>query len=220
MCLILRNSLTHKEYWPPLVVHRGGTQWSSGWPGLSGRTVAYSISASAYTGARVGEMAQLRKQDIQKDGDNWIAIITPEAGAVKNKRPRKVVLHRHLIELGFPAFVRSSKGPYLFLNAHTKQEARGRTAALKNRIGQFVRGIVSDVRVAPSHGWRHRFMTVGREVGIEDRVLEAISGRSPASVGARYGDVTVAAQARAMAMFPRYEVDDTVGSKTGPRNAA
>lgn len=50
----------------------------------------------AYTGARVGEMVQLRKQDIQRIEGNWIATITPEAGAVKNKRTRQVVLHRHL----------------------------------------------------------------------------------------------------------------------------
>jgi hypothetical protein len=34
----------------------------------------------AYTGARVGEMAQLRKADLLRTGDHWSLRITPEAG--------------------------------------------------------------------------------------------------------------------------------------------
>jgi len=44
----------------------------------------------AYTGARVGEIAQLRKSDIFQDEGIWIFRITPEAGGVKNKKFRKV----------------------------------------------------------------------------------------------------------------------------------
>src|ERR1700733_10616485 len=39
----------------------------------------------AYTGARVGEIVQLRKQDIRFAEDGWIIItITPEAGTGKD----------------------------------------------------------------------------------------------------------------------------------------
>lgn len=34
----------------------------------------------AFTGARVGELAQLRKQDVSLRGDVWVIRITPEAG--------------------------------------------------------------------------------------------------------------------------------------------
>jgi hypothetical protein len=40
----------------------------------------------AYTGARVGEVAQLRKQDVRHEGGHWVARITPEA-ALKSPMP-------------------------------------------------------------------------------------------------------------------------------------
>lgn len=160
----------------------------------------------AYTGARVGEISQLRKQDIRREGNCWIALITPEAGAVKNKRARVVVLHPHLIELGLPRFVQSARGPYLFTTAEDKQQAVVRIRAVKNRLAAFARSIVADPRVAPNHGWRHRFITVAREAEIADRVIYAITGHAPRNVGDQYGDVTLKAQARALAKFPRYAV--------------
>jgi integrase len=47
----------------------------------------------AYTGARVGEMTQLRKQDIVEQDGIWAVRITPEAGTVKGGEARTVPLH-------------------------------------------------------------------------------------------------------------------------------
>ena len=60
---------------------------------------------AAYTGARVGKLAQLRKQDVAREGEHWIIRLTPDAGTIKTNEARTVVLHPHLVELGFPAFV-------------------------------------------------------------------------------------------------------------------
>src|SRR5262249_27407064 len=70
----------------------------------------------AYTGARSGEITQLRGIDvIKQDGIDGIRI-TPEAGTVKTKQARLVPLHSHLIKQGFLSFVsRKGKGP-LFYN--------------------------------------------------------------------------------------------------------
>lgn len=47
----------------------------------------------AYTGARVGEIAQMRKEDVfEKDGV-WIMHVTPEAGTTKTGFPRDVPIH-------------------------------------------------------------------------------------------------------------------------------
>ena len=62
----------------------------------------------AFTGARVGEMAQLRKQDLRREGNLWVLTITPEAGVVKTNEAREVVLHPQLVEQGFPEFVANS----------------------------------------------------------------------------------------------------------------
>lgn len=69
----------------------------------------------AYNGARVGEIAQLRKQDVHRVGKMVVLRITPEAGTVKDKEARKVVAHQHLIELGFMEMVEGCKTDRLFL---------------------------------------------------------------------------------------------------------
>jgi integrase len=160
----------------------------------------------AYTGARLGEMAQMRKQDIRQEGDVWVATVTPEAGTVKDKEVREVVLHPHLIELGFTDFVESAAPGYLFLSPKKGEGPRGQLRTVRNRMAEFVREVVKDSRVAPNHAWRHLFKTIGREVGIADSVLDAICGHSPRSIGQAYGDVSIRAQREAFAKFPRFEL--------------
>jgi integrase len=70
----------------------------------------------AYTGARVGEMTQLRGVDVLRQDGISALRITPEAGTVKTRKARVVPLHDHLIAQGFPEFVKTrGKGP-LFYN--------------------------------------------------------------------------------------------------------
>jgi hypothetical protein len=62
----------------------------------------------AYTGARVGELTQLRAGDVQARqgpaGSIWILRLTPEAGTIKTGRARTVPLHADLVHQGFPEF--------------------------------------------------------------------------------------------------------------------
>ncbi len=160
-----------------------------------------------YTGARVGEMAQLRKQDVRQVGENWVVQITPEAGTVKTDEARDVVLHAHLVEMGFTDFVADCADGYLFLSPADDGNVRGRWRGLKNRLAAFAREIVPDPEVAPNHGWRHRFKTTAREVGLESRVVDAIQGHAPKDVSDSYGDVSVRAIAAAIARFPRLETN-------------
>lgn len=164
----------------------------------------------AYTGSRVGEMVQLRRGDVEQRGAHLIVTITPEAGKVKDKKTRRVVLHPHLLDLGFVNFVNSSPDGYLFVKAKNRAEADGRVRAVKNRLCEFVRKIVPDERVQPNHGWRHRFQTVGGEVDASERVVNAICGHGRRDVADDYGDRTFAAMAVALAKFPRYELNQPV----------
>jgi integrase len=157
----------------------------------------------AYTGARVGEMAQLRKQDLRREGAHWVLSVTPEAGTVKNNEARDLVLHPHLAALGFPKFVQAATPGHLFLKPHVSGNVRGPLRGLKNRLAEFARSVVKDRNVAPNHGWRHRFKTIGMEAGIDHRVLDAIQGQSARSTAETYGDVTVKTMAAAMKRIPR-----------------
>jgi hypothetical protein len=75
----------------------------------------------------------------------------------------------------------------------------GSYKALKNRlVAESSRSIVTDPNVAPMHGGRHRFKTVGMEAGIPTRILDAIQGQSPRTASGSYGEATVKAIAQAM----------------------
>ena len=117
----------------------------------------------------MGELAQLRKQDVSREGDHWTIRLTPEAGTIKTNEARTVVVHPHLVELGFPAFVEAAHAGHLFLKVAENLNVLGPLQGLKNRLGEFSRSIVSDPNVAPMHGWRHRYKTVGMEAGIPTR---------------------------------------------------
>lgn len=136
----------------------------------------------AYTGARVGEITQLRCQDFREEGGVPVFRIIPDAGTVKTKRFRDVPLHPHLVEMGFLGYVATRSGT-LFFNP-----ARGRGGSAANpiskkvgeRLAAWVRGLgITDVDVDPNHGWRHGFKTRGRRGGMRDSVLDAIQGYVP-----------------------------------------
>lgn len=160
----------------------------------------------AFTGARVGEMLQLRKEDIRREGKHWVVHVTPEAGPVKTDEARDVVLHPQIIDEGFPEFYAKSKG-YLFIDPKAGElGVRNAVKTARNKVNAFVREVVKDQRVKPSHGWRHRFKTVGIDQEVAMRVLDAIQGHAPRNVSEGYGDVTIKAKANAIAKFPIIEV--------------
>lgn len=161
----------------------------------------------AFTGARVVEMAQLRREDVREDGERWIVRITPEAGSVKTGEYRDVPLHRQVVDLGFVAFVKqSASGPLFHLASRQEKYLQGaRTTA--GRVSDWLqkRGLVPE-GVQPSHGWRHRFKTLGRELGLSDRVIDAIQGHAGRTAGDGYGDVTLAAKIRVVDTLPDYDL--------------
>ncbi|MGV1835247.1 tyrosine-type recombinase/integrase [Rhizobium rhizogenes] len=161
----------------------------------------------AYSGCRVGELVQLRKEDIKRQGVNgWVMRITPEAGSVKSKEAREVPLHAHLVEMGFTDFVGGAGGGYLFIVVGPKDEHWTAVRTRRTDLAVFIRKAVNDRNVAPNHGWRHTFKTKGIDAGIEEKVLDALCGHMPSTEGRKYGTVSLKAKQAAMARFPRYEV--------------
>jgi hypothetical protein len=104
------------------------------------------------------------------------------------------------------ASLRSWKLLHLFLKPSKAGDVLGPLQGLKNRLAEFVRTIVTDPNVAPMHGFRHRFKTVGMDCGIPTRILDAIQGHAARTAGDGYGEVTVKAMAMAMERLPRVSV--------------
>ena len=161
----------------------------------------------AFTGARVGEVVQLRREDVWQEAGRWVVRLTPEAGTVKTGRMRTVPLHPQLVALGFPEFVQGSALGHLFVTPSDPGDPSGVVRGVVNRLQGFVREVVPDPAVQPNHGWRHRFHSKAREVGMDDATARAIVGHATKDVHDAYGDVTLAAMARAIDLLPPIDVE-------------
>ncbi|RWN38014.1 tyrosine-type recombinase/integrase [Mesorhizobium sp.] len=160
----------------------------------------------AHTGARIAEITQLRKQDFRYENDVPVVRIAPDAGSVKAGNYRDVPLHQQLIDLGFMDFVKDAADGPLFYPSSKKKEGTLPARTVAGRVSEWLQAkkVIPD-GVKPSHGWRHRFKTVGLEIGVAGRTLDAIQGHAGRTAGDDYGDVTIPAKAAAMARLPRYE---------------
>lgn len=161
----------------------------------------------AYSGARVAEMVQLRKQDVRKDDEHgWIIRLTPEAGSIKTHRFCDVPVHEHLVAEGFIDFVEASDDGPLFCQIGADGTIQGSAGGIYSRIRNRVREVVTDKDVQPNHAWRYTFKSFGHEAGITEGTLDALSNHAPRHQGGEYTKVTLKARAEAMARFPRYKI--------------
>ncbi len=158
----------------------------------------------AFTGARISEITQLRKEDVRQDGERWIIRITPDAGTVKAGNYRDVPLHRQIVQEGFIDFVRAAKTGPLFHGGTGPKDFAMKAMRISNQVADWLRKsrvIPADID-QPNHAWRHRFKTKGRELGIDARILDAIQGHAARTAGDGYGDVTMPAKVRAIDILP------------------
>ncbi len=162
----------------------------------------------AYTGARGGEITQLRGEDFIVEHGVHTIRITPEAGTVKTGEYRHVPIHSHLIELGLLEMVkRSGDGPLFYEpNDQAREPNSTQPGNVLGKVGQWVRKKVeiTDRRVQPSHGWRHRFKTVAHDVDIAPKYIDAIQGHDDGTASSDYGERTMKALGREIEKLPRY----------------
>ena len=77
---------------------------------------------------------------------------------------------------------------------------------VRERLATWVRKLgVTDPNIRPNHAWRHTFKQIGHRY-IPERILDAITGHAPATVGRGYGAPTLTDMAKALKKFPRYSL--------------
>jgi integrase len=169
----------------------------------------------AYSGARAGEITQVRGMDIQQRGSDYFVRLTPSAGKIKTRKARTIPLHEHLISQGFLEFVERAKDGPLFYDVekmtasapHKKKPRQSAAERTRGRLGAWVRSLgISDPELSPNHAWRHTFKAQAARVGIDERYSDAITGHTPATTGRAYTTPIPEDLADAMRKFPRYSM--------------
>jgi len=160
----------------------------------------------AYSGARVMEMVQLRKEDIREAHGSWIIRLNPEAGSIKTKEFRDVPVHPHLIELGFVEFVKRASGGPLFCTNGSDGTISGSALGIYKRLRTFVRSIIHDPNVQPNHAWRYTFRVLAADARIDEGLIDWICGHAPVSQGRSYTESQAPRLINAMSQFPRYDL--------------
>lgn len=160
----------------------------------------------AYTGARVNEITALLGGDfVLRDG---IWMIRIRAENVKTRAFREVPLHGHLIEEGLVEYAKSRGRFPLFYDPRRSRggkDSNPHHQKVGERLAEWVRSLGIE-GVAPNHGWRHRFSTVSRFVGMPEDVRNIIQGHAGVKVADRYGETWPLVALREIEKLPRYVV--------------
>ena len=159
----------------------------------------------AFSGARVSEITQLRKEDVRQEGERWIMRITPDAGTMKAGHYRDVPLHRQVVAQGFVQFVEQADDGPLFHTGKDPAKFAAKAVRMTNHVGTWLQesGLVP-TGVQPNYAWRHRFKTQARDMGADIRVVDGIQGHAGRTASDGYGDVSIAAKIRVIDQLPEY----------------
>lgn len=149
---------------------------------------------SLFTGARMGELAQLLTADVRQEHGRWILHITREGDpekTTKTKGSQRVIpLHPELERLGFLAFhaERMAMGDRR-LFPEIKPDARGQLAGHYSRFyGRYVARIgVKDDASVNFHSFRHGLADALRRAGYRDEEFGFLLGHTQATTTGRYG---------------------------------
>jgi integrase len=136
----------------------------------------------AYSGARVGEIAQLTVNDFFQHGGHWFYRITSKGGKrVKVQSSiRRVPIHPAVVAEGFLTYLRDSGLP---------KDARLFPVRTNENLQSWIRNDLQLTRkeLAPNHGWRHLFEDLALLAGMQESAKRYITGRVTGHSSEGYG---------------------------------
>lgn len=152
------------------------------------------------TGARLGELAQLRLRDVRQDGkDEPLYLDINEEGEGRRLKTRssrrKVPVHPALIAAGFAHYLESRRkqaglAEALLFPALAVRGSRAPGAAWSKWFGRWRRGeleLSGDGVRKDFHSFRHTFKDLCRTAEIPEEVHDALTGHVGGGVGRTYG---------------------------------
>ncbi|WP_344759745.1 site-specific integrase [Luteimonas lutimaris] len=136
----------------------------------------------AYSGMRLGEAAQLTREDVRQEGDTWVFDINDDDPdkQLKTKRSRRLVpVHSRLWQMGLREFL-DSKGPGFLFDAEwrtTDNPKRGRVDALSKLLNRRLESAgIDDPDKTGAHSFRHTVTTRLAEAGAPEHQLSDLLG--------------------------------------------
>ena len=137
--------------------------------------------ALCFTGARLGEVTQAVKEDIQ--GDGRVALVRsyshrrPRANAEDGPAQTDGPVHAALIAEGFLHHVQGLPAVFIFGDLNPDKFGTLKGTATKKH-GCWVRRTVgiTDKTKDPAHAWRHRFEDQARRAGVPQNVTDGLMG--------------------------------------------
>jgi len=136
---------------------------------------------AAYTGARRGELVQLRKQDVKFDTDSGrhYLMITEEAGSTKNENAnRQVPIHQVVLDTGFIEFVESSSDK--LFEGLNPQSVTNWFTGFRDALG--IKRFDDYGCRKVFHSFRHTFITLSRSANHREHVQQVV-GHEKQSAG-------------------------------------
>lgn len=139
--------------------------------------VLWVIKLAAYQGARVGEICQLRKEDVRIEDGVPLIHIHDGHGSVKNASSvRKVPLHP--LCKGFLEYATKALGPWVF--DFTEYEEGARSGWMSRNFPTFRKNVcgIPDEANVTFHSLRHRWVDAAREVEMPLNIRRSIVGHT------------------------------------------
>lgn len=149
------------------------------------------------TGARIGEIAQLRPSDVHEREGILVLDFNEEQGkSLKTDSSKRLVpVHSRLIALGLGALARERSAHPLLLPDVPKPVAGDHGAGLSKWMSERYLPRL-DLKTRPGlgfHSFRHSLKTLLRSAGVTDSISNHILGHGARSVDERYGSVELKA---------------------------
>lgn len=149
---------------------------------------------AAFTGARLGELAQLLVSDVREEHGIWFLHLTEEGSDEKSLKTagsaRVVPVHPELVKLGFLKFhakAKASGEKRLFPTL--KADARGFVSGRASKFfGTYMRKIgLKDDLTLNVHSFRHAVADALRRAGYLDEQFGPLLGHTRSTTTGRYG---------------------------------
>lgn len=174
---------------------------------------------AAFSGSRIGEVAQLWGCRIRKIGSVWVMSIRPaeDGGRLKNVwSERDTPIHQAIIDEGFLDFVAErGDGPLFYNRSSGDPNKKHASKSVCNDLAKWVRSQpgFQDPRKAPNHAFRHWFKTELGALEVPDSMSDSIVGHGKKSEADKYRHYTVHTKAPVVnkVQVPGITTDPTVG---------